>query len=187
MTDNPIVLIPPSAPSLEAVALAILGGAAEEGATASNPHVVADPSGDITPTDSAGLVFLGWQADSEESRRRCGQTLAALITPATTPRLVALFAVSLRGSAGDPDASPADQPPLASSNVQLLGPPQSFVVDCGPAGDSVGVAELARAHRWGARTYSRWRSTVRGPHSAERRADSTPTTPPPLSWCGAVE
>ena len=102
MPHNPVVVISSPSPLLEGIAAAVLGGATEENPTAAAPVVVADSAGSAASTVNAPFVFLGYRADSEESRRIALKTLTELTAKASTPLHVALFEASARGSSGDP-------------------------------------------------------------------------------------
>ena len=181
-----VAIVPPQAPLLETIAQAILGGTAAEGGTPLPPIVLGGSVARLATARSPRVVFLGWQAGWEETRKRAAKTLAALASAVSGPDLVALFELSRRESApGSPRATTVDIPgdPLDTTR---FGPAERFVLDSLPDGEFVSLRELARARRWGAQTYSRWRS-VHPSASEDQPPESTSKAPAWASWCGATE
>jgi hypothetical protein len=180
MSREPVAVIARHAPPLETIAAAILGGAAAESGTSPLPIVVGDSVRGLAAVASAPVVFLGWQANSEESRREAGRALASLSRGASAPRPVALFELYFPERVEAPGPSLGLGLPVDLSKIAVLGPAERFVGDPALDAETVPLPELARARRWGARTYSRWRSAARSPSPMGR-------PPPWASWCGAME
>ncbi len=187
MPHNPVVVISSPSPLLEGIAAAVLGGATEENPTAAAPVVVADSAGSAASTVNAPFVFLGYRADSEESRRIALKTLTELTAKASTPLHVALFEASARGSSGDPVSPPSGGTPVVDSKTPVLVPHERFVIERGPHGEFMGFPELARARSWGARTYADWLSRGSRPPTEDARRDSASLGTRSVPWCGATE
>jgi len=187
MTPKPVVIIPPRSPRLEATALAVLWGAADESGTAPLPLIVADPSSSLPSAVDAPRVFLGWRADLEESRQLAARTLAALADPTSSPRQIATFEVSLRESITDPTESPPEGWRATPPQGPTLAPPERFVLGQESDGDPAGLLELARARRWAARTYAQWHATPETASSEPPRPDASPNSSRSIEWCGIAD
>jgi hypothetical protein len=184
---KPLVIIPPHSPRLEAIALAVLWGAADQVRTIPLPLVVADPAQELPSAAEAPQVFLGWRSDLEESRQLAAQTLAALARSGGPSRQIATFEVSLRGSPLNSTESPSQGAGADGPNGPALEPSERFLIDRGTGGDSAGLLELVRARRWGAQTFSRWHSTSTASSSESRRGDSTEPSSRSIPWCGIAD
>jgi hypothetical protein len=181
-THQPVLIIPHRSPALEAIAREVIAGAAEAGYTSPEPILLTGSEENLVSVGSAPLVFLGWRADSPESRRQARKTLAAVARLAPTTRYVAKFEASISGGAS---AAAPDDANAEGEHLRTLGPVEPFAIAHAADGESPAPHELARARRWGAEMYSQW-LTVQTKSGAAARPSET-STPHALSWCGAME
>ncbi|MGD1099496.1 MAG: hypothetical protein ABR888_04035 [Thermoplasmata archaeon] len=185
MTPKPVVIIPPRSPRLEAIALAVLWGAADQSRTVPVPLFVAEPTENLPTAADAPRVFVGWRADIEESRKLAAQTLEALSRSGGPSRQIATFEVALRDSPSDSIESPSDEGPAGRLSGPGAGPSERFLIDRGTGGDTAGLLELVRARRWGGQTYSHWYQPATAPPSEARPPeDATPSRSREIPWCG---
>jgi hypothetical protein len=187
MPNSPVVVISSPSPLLEGIARAVLGGATEEHPTEAPLVVLADPEGSLASKLSSPFVFLGYRADSPESRRTALKTLTELTSKAPPPLHVALFEAVARGSAADPAPPASEGTSVTDSATSSLTPRERFVIDRGPGGEFTGFLELARARVWGARVYGDWLSQVSPPPTELPRRDPSILDSRSVPWCGATE
>jgi len=187
MLSSPVVVISSPSPLLEGIARAVLGGATEEHPADAPPVVVADPERSVASKLSSPFVFLGYRADSPESRRIALKTLAELASSAPAPLHVALFEASARGSEGDSASTASGGTSVVDSATSALTPRERFVIERGPRGEFTGFLELARARNWGARIYSDWLSQVSRPPNENPSGDTPSLDSRSVPWCGATE
>ena len=186
MDASPVVVIPSRSPPLESVALAVLGGARDSDGGMPGPLVIADPTQGLGASSNAPILFVGWRGDLEESRRRASEILAALSRRPPIPRAVALFETHL----GQPVVTSrinVTSFPEECSGLRFVVSPERFVIDHEPGSGRTEAVELSRARRWGARTYSLWRSTLSHPPAKTRKAAPDGATAKWMGWCGAME
>lgn len=184
MQTKPLVVIASRSPPLEAVARAVLGGAAHESGADPLPIQVVGAGGEL---GSAPILFVGWQGDREKFLPIVRDLLASLPESPASPRHVALFEVSLDGAVRCSTDAPTDRPVPGSRTLRLVAPPESFVLDPVTLAGSQEPAELGRARRWAAQVYSEWRSTLGETRPRDFRQRETSTRPHSVPWCGAMD
>jgi hypothetical protein len=187
MQSTPVVVIASRSPLLEGIARAVLSGVAGGNATSSTQVVVADSTASLAPALSAPFVFVGYRADSEESRRTALRALNELADRAPSLDHVALFEASIRGPEGDSMTGLSAGPSAEVSPTPEGAPLERFTIDRGPLGEFTESGELTRARDWGAQTYADWLSNARRPPTEDARRDSIEPSPRIVPWCGAAE
>lgn len=187
MANLPVVVISSPSPLLESIAFEVLGGATGETPATTSPVVVTDSRGAPASAVSASFVFLGYRADSEESRRIAVKTLTELAARSPPPLHVALFEASVRGSSGDSVTSGPELPSGVDPTIPMPTTLERFVIERSPGGEFMGDLELARARSWAARTHAAWHSHLSPPSTEEARRGATPIAVRSVPWCGATE
>ena len=186
MAPSPVLIIPDRSPPLEAIARAVLAGAAERGAISTPDLIVADSTTSVPPGAVGNFVFVGCRGDSDESRRFALKAVRELLKSSTSPPPVAVFEVSGQGTRRSAPVSPGSGASEGDSEGQPQIRPVRFVLDSNRNGEFVDVGELDRARRWGAETFAEWLSAACAT-PAEPPKDSSGTSVRSVPWCGAME
>jgi len=170
---------------LEAVALAVIAGTSQDSVVVPRPPIVAEPAG-LSVSPDAPYLILGWNDEIERSRRLAGEILEKLARRSSEARPVAVFRVHVRsGSSGQMPLS--EEGARGPSGLRMLVPSADFMVSAGATNDPGNSIELARAHRWGAHTFTVWRATQGERFAPAPRTESVSAPSRWMGWCGAME